>query len=105
VRRFGHTQYHPTSTCAIGPVVDSRLRVHGVEGLRVADASVMPSICRGNTNAPTIMIGEKAATLIREDAPRGAPTRTSIVRRTPLRGSHLDETKDSKLNEIPVSAE
>ena len=67
-RRVGQTVYHPTSTCAIGPVVDSRLRVHGVEALRVADASVMPSICRGNTNAPTIMIGEKAATLIREDA-------------------------------------
>jgi choline dehydrogenase-like flavoprotein len=67
VRRCGQTLYHPTSTCAIGPVVDSHLRVHGVDGLRVADASVMPSISRGNTNAPTIMIGEKAAALIRED--------------------------------------
>ena len=57
--------YHPTSTCAIGSVVDPQLRVYGFEGLRVADASVMPTITRGNTNAATIMIGEKAADLIR----------------------------------------
>jgi choline dehydrogenase len=64
-RRAGQTVYHPTSTCAIGSVVDPQLRVYGVEGLRVADASVMPSVTRGNTNAPTIMIGEKAADLVR----------------------------------------
>ena len=52
VRRAGQTVYHPTSTCAMGAVVDSELRVHGVEGLRVVDASVMPTITRGNTNAP-----------------------------------------------------
>lgn len=58
------TVYHPTSSCAIGAVVDSELHVRGIEGLRVVDASVMPSITRGNTNAPTIMIAEKAADLI-----------------------------------------
>jgi choline dehydrogenase-like flavoprotein len=65
VRQYAHTVYHPTSTCAIGPVIDSELKVHGVERLRVVDASVMPSVVRGNTNAPTIMIAERAADLIR----------------------------------------
>ena len=64
VRRAGQSVYHPTSTCAIGSVVDSELRVYGVEGLRVVDASVMPTITRANTNAATIMIAEKAADLI-----------------------------------------
>lgn len=70
VRLAGQTVYHPTSTCAMGAVVDDELRVLGVEGLRVVDASVMPSITRGNTNAPTIMIAEKAADLIRSRPPR-----------------------------------
>ncbi|MFI1621681.1 GMC family oxidoreductase [Streptomyces lydicus] len=65
-RRELQTLYHPAGTCPIGPVVDSRLRVHGVRGLRVADASVMPTLVRGNTNAPTIMIAEKAADLLRD---------------------------------------
>ena len=66
LQRYTQTIYHPTSTWAIGAVVDHELRVQGFEGLRVADASVMPSIVRGNTNVPTIMIAERAADLIRE---------------------------------------
>ena len=69
-RKWGQTLYHPTSTCAMGSgedaVVDAELRVRGVDGLRVVDASVMPAVPRGNTNAPTIMIAEKAADLIKE---------------------------------------
>jgi choline dehydrogenase len=64
-RREGMTVFHPTSTCAIGSVVDPELRVYGFDGLRVADASVMPEITRANTNAATIMIAEKAADMIR----------------------------------------
>ncbi|WP_374547002.1 GMC family oxidoreductase [Rhodoblastus sp.] len=70
LRRRADTVYHPVGSCAMGPdparaVVDSQLRVHGLDGLRVADASIMPEIVAGNTNAPTIMIGEKAADLVR----------------------------------------
>jgi choline dehydrogenase len=72
IERAAQTVYHPTSTCAMGAVVDSQLRVNGVEGLRVVDASVMPTITRGNTNAPTIMIAEKAADLIRDLSPAEA---------------------------------
>lgn len=68
-RRASHTLYHPAGTCSMGRVVDHELNVHGVAGLRVADASVMPQLVRGNTNAPTIMIAEKAADLIRGAAP------------------------------------
>ena len=68
VRRRGSTVYHPTSTCRMGSdpaaVVDARLKVHGFEGLRVVDASIMPTPPRGNTNLPTLMLAEKVADAI-----------------------------------------
>lgn len=64
-RHAAHTLFHPAGTCAIGPVVDPELRVHGVRGLRVVDASVMPTLVRGNTNAPVVAIAERAADLVR----------------------------------------
>jgi choline dehydrogenase-like flavoprotein len=73
LRQMASTCYHPVGTCKMGPasdddaVVDPRVKVHGTQGLRIADASIMPTIVSGNTNAPSIMIGEKAADLVKED--------------------------------------
>jgi choline dehydrogenase-like flavoprotein len=61
--------YHPVGTCAIGSVVDAELRVEGLEGVRVVDCSVMPRVPRGNTNAPVIALAERAADLIKGEAP------------------------------------
>jgi choline dehydrogenase len=68
VRNNAETTYHPVGTCKMGgdamAVVDNELRVHGIQGLRVADASIMPTLTSGNTNAPCIMIGEKCAEMV-----------------------------------------
>jgi choline dehydrogenase len=76
-RQAGTNVFHPVGTCKMGTdpmaVVDPRLRVHGIAGLRVIDASIMPAVTTGNTNAPTIMIGEKGAAMIRDDARAGLP--------------------------------
>jgi choline dehydrogenase len=72
-RERAGTVFHPVSTCMMGPdattaVVDARLKVHGIEGLRVIDASIFPSVTSGNTNAPTVMVGVKGAAMVIEDS-------------------------------------
>jgi choline dehydrogenase len=72
IRNNSQTAYHPIGTCRMGPgpncVVDDKLKVHGLEGLRVADASIFPTMPSGNTNAPSIMVGEKAADILKSAA-------------------------------------
>jgi choline dehydrogenase len=67
-REYGETVFHPTSTCRMGTVVDEKLRVKGVDGLRVVDASIMPAVSSGNINAAVIAVAEKAADVIKESA-------------------------------------
>jgi choline dehydrogenase len=74
IERNTTTLYHPVGTCGMGRVVDDELRVLGIESLRVVDASVMPTLVRGNTNAPTMMIAERTADLIRGITPAAAVT-------------------------------
>jgi choline dehydrogenase len=75
-RRRSGTVFHASCTCAMGPdprsaVLDARLRVHGLCGVRVVDAAAFPNVTSGNTNAPTIMLGEKAADLVLQDSRTG----------------------------------
>ncbi len=80
-KKTGSTTFHQTSTCMMGShdkaVVDTDLRVHGIEGLRVVDASVMPAVISGNTNAATIMIAEKASDLIRAGSAATVPAKAA----------------------------
>lgn len=94
VRAEVRTLHHPVGTCALGEVVDEHLQVHGIAGLRIADASVMPVIPRANTNAPTIMIGERAADFIvgslneparAAESRRGLADQASSIGALPLR--------------------
>ncbi|WP_457663396.1 GMC family oxidoreductase [Sinorhizobium medicae] len=88
IRATGSSIYHPSSTCRMGPdpdlgdVVDARLKVHGLAGLRIADCSIMPRLVSGNTNAAAIMIGERAAAIIREDAAAAMATDGTITNET-----------------------
>jgi choline dehydrogenase-like flavoprotein len=75
MRRTAFAFWHPCGTCTVGDVVDPELRVHGLENVRVADTSIMPRLVTGNTNAPAIMIGERAAAFVLgRGAPVPAPT-------------------------------
>ena len=98
IRARAGTVFHPVSTCRMGPdperdVVDARLRVHGIDGLRVADASIFPTVTSGNTNAPAIMVGEKASQMILDDHRAG-----------PAGGVGPSVRTGDSVRETPVSA-
>jgi choline dehydrogenase len=88
-RDTGATIFHPSGTCMMGPeadplaVLDERLRVRGIQGLRVVDCSAMPTLVSGNTNAPVIMMAEKAVDMIREDAAGGAAPASTTTSASP----------------------
>ena len=107
VRQSGVSNQHPTSSCAMGhgsnTVVDPRLRVHGIGGLRVADASIMPVAVGGNTNAPTIMIGEKCAAMILEDGGDAGACSGVTCRRigtVPPARCHCEERSDEAISRM-----
>jgi choline dehydrogenase-like flavoprotein len=84
IRQYGDTIYHPVGTCRMGPgamdVVGADLRIHGLEGIRVVDASMMPRIIGGNTNAPVIMVAEKASDMIKAARVAGSDVSPQVVR-------------------------
>lgn len=94
LRKSGNTTYHPVGTCKMGPaqdpqaVVDPRLRVHGIAGLRIADCSIMPMIISGNTSIPAMMIGERCSDMVLADAERPEVAQAQVGRREPELAPH-----------------
>jgi choline dehydrogenase-like flavoprotein len=83
IERAGFSFYHPSGSCMMGPVVDERLRVRGLDNVRVADTSIMPTLVTGNTNAPAIMIGERAAAFIKGEPPAAEAQSAPLLQHGP----------------------